>query len=78
MQNNRYWSSQNRHLTHEVLLHQVKVGVWCALSARRVDGPVFFQQNNSERCVQVILGQFFPEFIEEERLYDNLSFIRVT
>jgi hypothetical protein len=24
MQNNRYWSSQNPHLTHEVLLHPVK------------------------------------------------------
>jgi hypothetical protein len=27
MQNNRYWSSPNPHLTHEVLLHPVKVGV---------------------------------------------------
>jgi hypothetical protein len=41
-QNNRYWISQNPHLTHEDLLHPVKVGVWCALSARRIAGPVFF------------------------------------
>jgi hypothetical protein len=39
MQNNRYWSPQNPHLTHEVLLQPVKVGVWCALSATIV-GPV--------------------------------------
>jgi hypothetical protein len=40
MQNNRYWSSQNPHLTHEVPLHPVKVGVWCAVTAGIV-GPVF-------------------------------------
>jgi hypothetical protein len=42
-QNNRYWSSQNPHRTH-VLLHPVKVGVWCAVSARRIVGPVFFKK----------------------------------
>jgi hypothetical protein len=40
-QNNRYWSSQNPHLTHEDPLHPVKVGAWCALSARSVVVPVF-------------------------------------
>jgi hypothetical protein len=39
-QNNRYWSSQNPHLSHEVPLHPVTFGVWGALSARSV-GPVF-------------------------------------
>jgi hypothetical protein len=48
----------------------VKVGVWCALSARRIVGPVFFNETiNCESCVQVILGQFLPELTEEERLY---------
>jgi hypothetical protein len=37
---NLCWSSQNPHLTHEVQLHPVKVGVWFAVSARIV-GPVF-------------------------------------
>jgi hypothetical protein len=27
MQSNRYWSSQNQHLTHDVMLNPVKVGV---------------------------------------------------
>jgi hypothetical protein len=39
--NNRYWSSQNPHLTHEVPLHPVKVGVCCPVSARCIVGPVF-------------------------------------
>jgi hypothetical protein len=42
MQNNCYWSSQDLHLTHEVPLHPVKASVWCAVSARRIVGPVFF------------------------------------
>jgi hypothetical protein len=41
-QNNRYWSSQNPHLTHKVSLHPMKVGVLCAVSARRIVVPVFF------------------------------------
>jgi hypothetical protein len=59
MQNNRYSSSQNAHLTREVQLHPVTVGVWCAVSARRIVGPVFFNETiNCERylCVQ---GQHF-------------------
>jgi hypothetical protein len=68
--NNRYWSSQDPHLTHEVLLHPVKAGVWCAASTSTIVGPVFFNETiNRERYVQVILGKFFPELTEEKRLY---------
>jgi hypothetical protein len=60
-QYNRYWSSQNPHLTHKVPLCPVKVGVWCAVNAWIVR-PLFFNELiNYERYVQVILGQFFPE-----------------
>jgi hypothetical protein len=49
--NKHYWSSRNPHLTHEVLLHPVEVGVWCDISAMIV-GPVFFNETiNYERYV---------------------------
>jgi hypothetical protein len=48
-QNNRYWSSQKPHLTHEVLLHPVKVDVWCAVSARRIVGPVLLTKKIIKR-----------------------------
>jgi hypothetical protein len=35
-QNNLYWNSENPHIIHEVSVHPVKVGVWCAVSAVRV------------------------------------------
>jgi hypothetical protein len=48
------------------LLHPVKVGVWCAVGARRIFGPVIFKETiNCERYVQIILRQFFPELIKE-------------
>jgi hypothetical protein len=48
----------------------VKVDVWCALSARRIVGPVFFNETiNCERYAWVILQQFFSELTEEERVY---------
>jgi hypothetical protein len=63
--NNRYWISQNPHLTHGVLLHPVRVCVWCAVSARSVAVPVFFKR----KICTGHLGHFFPELTEEERLY---------
>jgi hypothetical protein len=55
MENNQYWSSQNPYLTHEALHHSVKVGVWRAISARRIVGPVFFKATiNCEWYVQTI------------------------
>jgi hypothetical protein len=43
-QNNHYWSSQNPHLTYELLFLPVKVGVRCAVSARRIVVPVLFYE----------------------------------
>jgi hypothetical protein len=48
----------------------VKVGAWYAVSARTIFGPVFFNETvDYENYVHVILGQFFPELAEEEKLY---------
>jgi hypothetical protein len=63
MQNNHYYSSQNPHLTQEVPLHPLKVGVWCAVSARETVVPVFFNETiNCERylCVE---GQHFQHLL---------------
>jgi hypothetical protein len=48
-QNNRYWYSENTHAVHEVPLHDLNVGVWCAVSVHKIVGPVFVreQTNNS-------------------------------
>jgi hypothetical protein len=67
-QNNRYRSAENPHSIHEVPLHDVKIGVWCAISAHRIIGSVFCQYTiNSERYVRLILTPFFRELTEEEK-----------
>jgi hypothetical protein len=48
MQNISQWSSKNPHLAHEFQLHPVNVGVWCAVRARWIVGPVFF--NGTINC----------------------------
>jgi hypothetical protein len=63
----RYWSPKNPHLNNEVLLHPVKVSVWCAVSVRKIVVTVFFNERiNREKYVQVILWQFFPDITEEK------------
>jgi hypothetical protein len=45
----------------------VKVGVWHAVSARRIVGPVLLNETiNCKRYLQVTLGQFFPQLKEVE------------
>jgi len=43
-QNNRYESEENPLLVHKVPIDDVKAGVWCGMSARRITGPIFFPE----------------------------------
>ncbi|RZC38174.1 hypothetical protein BDFB_015132, partial [Asbolus verrucosus] len=42
-QNMRIWSAENPHEFVQSPLHPEKIGVWLAVSRRRIFGPVFFQ-----------------------------------
>jgi hypothetical protein len=68
-QNVRIWSDENLHTVQQVSLHSKKV-VWCAVSPRRVIGPLFFHQTiNSDPYVSDILNPFFKQLTAEERQY---------
>jgi hypothetical protein len=41
-QNNRYWNIINLKKMFEVPLHNQKIGVWCAITASQIVGPIFF------------------------------------
>jgi hypothetical protein len=63
-QNNWYWSAENPRIIHK------KIGVWCAISARRMIGPIFYSDIvNATRYVNSILSPFLAKRTEEERLY---------
>jgi hypothetical protein len=69
-QNSRIWDTKNPHVLHQRPLHDIKVGVWCAVSAWRVIGPIFFEDAvNSDRYVSDILEPFFQELTEKDTRY---------
>lgn len=39
-------AADNRHAVHEMPMHDLEVGVWCAISERRITGGQHFQRNN--------------------------------
>jgi hypothetical protein len=44
---NRYWCSEMPLAVHEVPLHDLKVGVWCVVSAQRIQGAMFLDETSS-------------------------------
>lgn len=69
-QNNRFWASENPYHFHQTPLHDQKVGVWCAVSACRIIGPIFFHHTvNSQRYISAILNPFLAELTEDEKTY---------
>jgi hypothetical protein len=41
-ENRRIWSAHNPHCLQQTALHRLKVGVWVAISRKRIIGPIFF------------------------------------
>lgn len=64
-QNFRTWSTENPHVFIETPLHPEKVGVWAAISQRRIIGPIFFEGKdcNDEFRVQFTSNNFFQEML---------------
>jgi hypothetical protein len=54
-------------LFHEVPLHSQKIGRWCAISRKRIVGPVFFSETVTAETYQEIIMQFISLLNEEER-----------
>jgi hypothetical protein len=46
-QNMRWWSSEKPNFFEQVPLHPQKVGVWAAISRRRIIEPIFFNGTNT-------------------------------
>jgi hypothetical protein len=66
-QNFRIRSTQNPHQFVETPLHVSKIGVWIAVSRRRLIGPIFFNETiNEQRYREQILEPFINELDAEE------------
>jgi hypothetical protein len=66
-QNSRFWNSENPQLFHEVSLHSLKIGCWCAISRKRIVGPIFFfSETVTAEKYQEIIIEFISLLNEEE------------
>jgi hypothetical protein len=43
-QKTRIWSDENPYAVQQIPLHSIKTPVWCAVSATRIIGPVFYHE----------------------------------
>jgi hypothetical protein len=51
--NTQHWDIENPHAVPNVLLQDEKVGVWCAVCARKNNwASIFYETVNSGRCEQ--------------------------
>jgi hypothetical protein len=47
-------------IIHELPLYEERIGVWCAINAHRITGPIFHDDTiNAARYVNNILSPFF-------------------
>jgi hypothetical protein len=66
-QNYRTWATENPHNFVESSLHPQKIGVWVAMSRRRIIGPIFFNETiTAERYRNQILKVFINQLHEDE------------
>ena len=66
-QNSRLWSSDDPHSLHETLSNDKKVGVWVAISRRRIVGLIFLMNTiNSARYCSDILHAFIGQMTSNE------------
>lgn len=66
-QNSRVWAIENPHAYEESFLHVQKIGVWCAMSRKRIIGPVFFENTiTADRYRTDILEPFIAQLTDDE------------
>jgi hypothetical protein len=66
-QNNRYWDVSANGYGIEVPLHDKKLLVWCAISAKRVFGPYIFDGTvNSTNYLEMLKSFFWPKVLRTQ------------
>ena len=65
-QNTRIWATEHPHEIPKVPLNSEKTWVWCAISRRRIIGPIFSHETlNTARC-QEIFNEFVDQLDDDE------------
>jgi len=67
-QNSRHYSTDHPHVLQEQQLHPIKVGVWCAISRRRIVRPLFFHNTIDGTVYRELITQFITLLNTDERV----------
>lgn len=63
-QNNRNWAESSPENFIEVPLHPENVHVWCAISAKRIFGPFYFEESvKKENYLEMLQTFFWPKLL---------------
>lgn len=73
-QNNRQWSESQPCLGVEKPLHDQKVLVWCAISAKRIFGPYYFEDYVNQHNYLNMLNSFFWPKVLKTAEYEKYYF----
>lgn len=65
-QNYRMWSAEAPGEFLQTPLHPIKIGVWIAMSRRRIIGPIFFEDTITADRYITILNRFINELHDDE------------
>lgn len=68
-QNCRIWSTENPHNYIESPLHSIKIGIWIAISRRRIIGPIFFHETLNTQRYLIIFDEFVNQLTDFERAH---------
>jgi hypothetical protein len=72
-QNTWYWSSENPHMFRQRRLHNLKSGVWCAVSENQMVGPIFFNETINTDVYLRIFDEFVGQLTEPHLLPEKQS-----
>ncbi len=64
--NYRIWYQENSYEYWESSLHPPKIGVWCAMSHRRIIGPIFYETTVNGEVYWDIITDFIALLEEDE------------
>lgn len=72
-QNYRTWATENPHNFIETPLHPEKVGIWVAISRRRIIGPIFFHDTLNGERYRTILQQALGTMLDDELQFGHFQ-----
>ena len=68
-QNTCYWSSENPHVIHETRLHDLKIGVWCAVSGTKIVSPIFLNQLWTLTFIYTSWNSFNDQLTPQDKMH---------